>query len=53
MSVIDNYKNIVENIKSTCKEFNRDFNSIKIVAVSKQQDISKIRNLVSIGHKLW
>ena len=53
MSVIDNYKKIVENIKFTCKKFNRDYKSIKIVAVSKQQEISKIRSLASIGHKTF
>ena len=53
MSVIDNYKKIVEKIKFTCKENNRNYKSINIVAVSKQQDISKIRSLVSTGHKTF
>ena len=51
MSVIDNYKKVIENIKSTCKELNRNYKSINIVAVSKQQHINKIRSLASIGHK--
>ena len=51
MSVIDNYKKIVENIKLTCKIHNRDFNSINLVAVSKQHKIDKIRNLCRVGHK--
>ena len=51
MSVIDNYKKVIENIKFTCKELNRNYKSINIVAVSKQQHISKIRSLATIGHK--
>ena len=51
MSVIDNYKKVIENIKSTCKELNRNYKSINIVAVCKQQNINKIRSLASIGHK--
>ena len=41
MSVIDNYKKIIENIKFTCKKINRNYKNINIVAVSKQQDIKK------------
>ena len=37
MSVIDNYKKIVEKIKFTCKENNRNYKSINIVAVSKNK----------------
>ena len=51
MSVIDNYKKVIENIKSTCKELNRNYKSINVVAVSKQQNINKIRSLAAIGHK--
>ena len=51
MSVIDNYKNIVKNIKATCKIHNRNFDSINLVAVSKQQKIDKVRNLCDLGHK--
>ena len=51
MSVIDNYKKVIENIKFTCKKLNRNYKSINVVAVSKQQDINKIRSLASIGHK--
>ena len=41
MSVIDNYKKIIENIKLACNEVNRDYKSINIVAVSKKQNIKK------------
>ena len=51
MSVIDNYKKIIENIKLACNEVNRDYNSINVVAVSKKQNIEKIRALASTGHK--
>ena len=51
MSVIDNYKKVIENIKFTCKKLNRNYKSINVVAVSKQQDINNIRSLASIGHK--
>ena len=51
MSVIANYKKIIENIKHTCKKINKDYKKINVVAVSKQQNINKIRTLASIGHK--
>ena len=53
MSVIDNYKKIVEDIKLLCEKLNRNYNDINIVAVSKQQSIDKIRSLASIGHKTF
>ena len=51
MSVIDNYNKITESIKFICKELNRDNKTINIVAVSKKQNIDKIRSLASTGHK--
>ena len=51
MSVIDNYKKIIENIKLACNKVNRDYKSINVVAVSKKQNIEKIRALASTGHK--
>ena len=51
MSVIDNYKKIIENIKLTCNKINRDYKSINVVAVSKKQNIKKIKALASAGHK--
>ena len=51
MSVIDNYKKIIENIKLACNVVNRDYKTINVVAVSKKQNIKKIRALASVGHK--
>ena len=53
MSVIDNYNKITESIKFICKELNRDYKTINIVAVSKKQNIDKIRSLASTGHKTF
>ncbi len=53
MSVIDNYKKLIKNIKVTCKEHNKNFDSINIVAVSKQQDVDKIKFLSKAGHNCF
>ena len=51
MSVIDNYKKIIENIKLACNEVNRDYKSINVVAVSKNKALKKLETLASAGHK--
>ena len=53
MSVIGNYKKLIENIKATCKEHNKNFDDINIVAVSKQQEIDKIKFLSEAGHRCF
>ena len=53
MSVIDNYKKLIKNIKVTCNEHNKNYDSINIVAVSKQQDLDKIKFLSKAGHKCF
>ena len=51
MSVIDNYKKLLENIRTSCTKYNRNFKDISIVAVSKQHSAEKIKTLADIGHK--
>ena len=53
MSVACNYKKLIQNIKFTCKEQNKNFKDIKIVAVSKQQGIKKIEALSDLGHNCF
>ncbi len=53
MSVVSNYKNLISNVKSTCKKHNRNFDEINIVAVSKQQEAKKIDLLSSAGHSCF
>lgn len=50
MSVISNYKKLIECIKVTCKNHNKNYKNINIVAVSKQQDTKKINLLLECGH---
>ena len=53
MSVIDNYKKLIKNIKVTCKEHNKNYDNINVVAVSKQQDVDKIKFLSEGGHRCF
>ncbi|MBF96071.1 MAG: YggS family pyridoxal phosphate-dependent enzyme [Pelagibacterales bacterium] len=53
MSVINNYKKIIENIKATCKKYNKNYENINIVAVSKQQTLDKIKSLYNSGHNCF
>ena len=50
MSVISNYKKLIESIKVTCKSHNKNNKNINIVAVSKRQDTKKINLLLENGH---
>ena len=52
MSVIDNYKKVIENIKFTCNKLNRNYKAL-IVAVSKKQNIKKLEfSLQDIKHSV-
>ena len=53
MSVLNNYKKLIQNIKATCTECNRNYESINIVAVSKQQGYEKIKILCEAGHSCF
>ena len=53
MSIACNYKKLIQNIKFTCKEQNKNFKDIKIVAVSKKQGIKKIGALSDLGHNCF
>ena len=53
MSVLNNYKKLIQNIKATCKECNRNYEKINIVAVSKQQEYKKIKSLTEAGHSCF
>ena len=53
MSIACNYKKLIQNIKFTCKEQNKNFKDIKIVAVSKKQGIKKIEALSDLGHNCF
>ena len=50
MSVLKNYKKLIQNIKASCKIYNRNFERINLVAVSKQQALEKIKILIRNGH---
>ena len=50
MSVLKNYKKLIQNIKASCKIYNRNFEKINLVAVSKQQASEKIKILIRNGH---
>lgn len=50
MSVLKNYKKLIQNIKASCKVYNRNFERINLVAVSKQQALEKIKILIRNGH---
>ena len=53
MSVLKNYKKLIQNIKATCKIYNRNYKSINLVAVSKQQDIKKIKKFMQWTYLFW
>jgi len=47
--LIDNYNKIVENVKSACERTGRDFNDVKIIAVSKTMPVDDIIELYNDG----
>ena len=53
MSVINNYKKLIQHIKTTCRECHRNYKNINIVAVSKQQEYEKIKTLYEGGHSCF
>ena len=53
MSILNNYKKLIQNIKATCTKCNRNYESINIVAVSKQQGYEKIKSLCEAGHSCF
>ena len=50
MSVLKNYKKLIQNIKASCKIYNKNFERINLVAVSKQQALEKVKILIRNGH---
>ena len=47
--LIDNYNKILENVKSACERTGRDFNDVKIIAVSKTMPLEDIIELHNDG----
>ena len=52
-NIIENLKNVKLNILNICKRINRDPSNINIVAVSKQQDMKIIKELLAFEHKCY
>ncbi|MDR0676235.1 MAG: YggS family pyridoxal phosphate-dependent enzyme, partial [Elusimicrobiota bacterium] len=50
--VYENFKNIISDIKKICNDNNRDFNDIKLVAVSKTVEIEKIKDAINAGARI-
>ena len=51
MSLKENYSNLLKRIEETCEKVKRPSNEVTLVAVTKNQTIEKIRELVSLGVK--
>jgi len=47
--IVINYKEVKDKIKSAAERSGRDFNEIRILPVSKNQDLDKIKKLKSLG----
>jgi PLP dependent protein len=47
------YKNILERIKKACLQAKRDAAGVELVAVSKGQELDKIKALHALGHRLF
>jgi PLP dependent protein len=47
--ISDNYRNLMERVKSACKKSNRPVEQVKIIAVSKYQPIEKVLAAVELG----
>ena len=45
----ENYNLIIEKIKKKCLEVNKNFNDLKILAVTKKHDIKEINDLIEFG----
>ena len=49
--IYENYKSILENVKSTCLKANKNPGNIKIIAVCKRQPLLKVEQSVKVGIK--
>ena len=50
MNIIENFTKLNNNIKEICRKINRNPREIRVVAVSKNQPINKIKKLLEIRH---
>jgi PLP dependent protein len=46
-----NYDSIIKKVKETCLKYNKDFNNIRIIAVTKKRTIEEINELIKLGIK--
>ncbi len=51
--ILENFNNIKLNILNICKKINRNPQEINLVAVSKEQEIEKIKKLLKLGHNCF
>ena len=49
--IIENYYSVIENMKSTAKQANRDPHSVNLIVVTKTYSIESIMPLIEIGHR--
>ncbi|MDG2187155.1 MAG: YggS family pyridoxal phosphate-dependent enzyme [Hyphomicrobiales bacterium] len=49
--IIENYYSVIENMKSTAKQANRDPQSVNLIVVTKTYSIESIMPLIEIGHR--
>ena len=49
--IFENYKSILDDVKSTCLKANKDPENINIIAVCKRQPLFKVEQSIKIGIK--
>ena len=49
--IFENYKSILDDIKSTCLKANKDPENVKIIAVCKRQPLFKVEQSIKVGIK--
>ena len=49
--IFENYKSILDNVKSTCLKANKDPENINIIAVCKRQPLFKVKQSIKVGIK--